>query len=248
MEESKSEPAFALDEFGEDRINELRETAEAVGKLATDAEAFSQIVDAFRALDAGRFQKGLAEAGLLPRCHRICRWLCSRHCVFLCVKLCGPLEEQRELDVEEWRQFALTTARIAQDERLLKRLIDAVDKEDVETFRALVTELQLQRFCHQLCHWLCGLKCRWACKVLCPPDRLITRVGSIPVSQIDSMGYASGKASPMAMWANQIRQTAMAIIHLVAWYGLWAYLTCPRPRNISSRCLLQDQVGLIPRS
>jgi hypothetical protein len=192
-----SEPQPVSEQSSDDqRIDELRETAEAVGKLAADEEAFRQVVDAFRKQDVERFQLGLDRVGLIERCHLICRWLCSKHCVFICAKLCGPLEEQRELDVEEWRQFALTTARIAQDESLLKQFLDAVDREDVQAFRSLVDQLQLQRFCHQLCHWLCGLRCRRVCKIFCPQRPLITRVGSIPVEQINALGYASGPSIP----------------------------------------------------
>jgi hypothetical protein len=179
----------------DERLTELRETAQAVGKLAENAEAFASVVDAFRAEDADRFQAGLAAVGIDRWCPLVCRWLCNKHCVFLCVRLCGPLEEQPQVDIEEWRQFALTTSRIAQDEALLKRLIEAVDKEDVQAWRALVAELKLQRFCHQLCHWLCRLRCRRVCRRLCLTP-LITRVGSIPVSQIDALGYGNGPSIP----------------------------------------------------
>ncbi len=176
----------------DDRIAELRETAEAVGKLAANADAFRRIVDAFRAEDVELFQSELAGLGLLERCHLICRWLCSKHCVFICIRLCGPITQEPVLDVEEWRQFALAFERIAQDQALLKRLIDAVDHEDVAAWRALVAELKLERFCHQLCHWLCGIRCRLVCRLFCPPPPLITAVGFIPTSQIDSQGYGSG--------------------------------------------------------
>ncbi len=182
----------AGDEFGAGRLEELRGMAEAVGKLAEDGDNFRRVVEAFRKRDVEGFQTGLAAVGLSDYCRWICRWLCSKHCVFLCIKLCGPIERQQELDVEEWRQFALTTARIAKDQGLLKRLMDAVDNEDVQAWQALVKELQLDRFCHQLCHWLCGLKCRWVCRLFCPDPPLITAVGFIRTSQIDPQGYGSG--------------------------------------------------------
>lgn len=192
MEEKTSATPLAGDDSNQERFTELRETAQAVGTLAGDAENFRRVVEAFRARDVEGFQSGLTSAGLFERCPLICRWLCSKHCVFVCRRLCGPEAEQKEIDVEEWRQFALTTARIAEDESLVKRLVDAVDREDVEAWKALVAELKLERFCHQLCHWLCGLKCRWVCRLFCPPPPLITAVGFIPTAQIDNQGYGSG--------------------------------------------------------
>lgn len=196
MEESKTQRPNTLGESEQERFQELRETAEAVGKLAADAENFRRVVDAFRAREAERFQSGLAGAGLLPWCHRICRWLCSKHCVFICVRLCGPIAEQKELDIEEWREFALATARIAQDEPLLKSLIDALDREDVEAWRSLIAKLQLQRFCHQLCHWLCGVRCQFVCRLLCPHP-LITHVSNIPATQINAQGFGAGPSQPV---------------------------------------------------
>ncbi len=174
-----------------DRLEELREMAEAIGKLADDKESFHTVVEAYRAEDVEAFQDALAIAGLFLHCRLICRWLCTKHCVYLCVRLCGPQDEQQELNVEEMREFAKVTERIAADKRLLKRLVDAVDRENVEAFRAFVDELKLQRYCHQLCHWVCHVRCRRRCRLFCTFP-LITAVGHIPTSQIDNQGYGSG--------------------------------------------------------
>ncbi len=180
----------------DDRIAELRASGEAVGRLAADPDVFRKALDAFRAQDAEAFQGVLAQADLLGVCRLVCRWLCSKHCIFVCLRLCGPPEEQPEPDVEEWRRFAELTARIAEDEGLVRRLIDAVDREDVDAWRHLVDELNAGPFCHQLCHWLCLVRCRLVCELLCPPPPLITKVGFIPTSQIDSAGQAAGPSFP----------------------------------------------------
>src|SRR5258708_27972602 len=142
-----------------DRLAELREYGEAVGKLAEDPKRFEQVVEAFRAENADAFHKGLVEAGVDPHCRLVCRWLCSKHCVFICIKLCGPIAEQTELEIAEIRAFAEATARISRDEAVLKQLLDAVDRQDVESWRKLIVDLKLERFCHQLCHWLCQVRC-----------------------------------------------------------------------------------------
>jgi len=178
-----------------DRFEELRDSGEAIGKLAEDAAAFRRAVEAFRAQDSAAFQGELEAIGLLGRCRLVCQWLCSKHCVYVCSRLCGPLEEARELDVDEMREFALVTARLSQNEELLGRLVGAVDREDVEAWRRLIGELKLERFCHQLCHWLCHLRCRRVCHLMCPPPPVITQVGNIPSAQIDATGRAAGPSA-----------------------------------------------------
>ena len=111
-------------------LEELQASAAAIGALAEQPELFREVVDAFRADDAERFQDALGRAELIYKCHWICRWLCSKHCLFVCLKLAGPPDVQ-EMDVEEWREFAALSQRIARDEALTSALVEAVDREDV---------------------------------------------------------------------------------------------------------------------
>lgn len=180
----------------EQQLAELQESGEAIGKLAEDADRFGRVVEAFRSRDTDRFQAELSEIGLLERCRLVCRWLCSKHCVFTCLKFCGPIEPRDDIDIGEMREFALATARISQDEELLRRLLDALDQEEAEAFRSLIRELKLERFCHQLCHWLCFVRCHRVCELLCPPRPVITEVGFIPTSQINPQGFGSGPSFP----------------------------------------------------
>ena len=180
----------------EERLDELRLSGEVMGKLAGEREVFAELVDAFRAQDASRFQGVLDRAGLLTYCRIVCRYLCSKHCLYICARLAGPHEGVRELDVEEWRQFAELTQRIAGDENLLRRLVAVVDDEDEQGFKQLIERLDARRFAHQLCHWLCRVRCRLVCEVLCPPPPLITAVGLIPAGQIAPTGFAAGPSFP----------------------------------------------------
>jgi hypothetical protein len=180
----------------EERARELQETAEVIGKLAEDEAAFSSVVEAFRARDAERFQSILAEHELFERCRLVCRFLCSKHCVFICRKLAGPDKGPAELDVKEVRQFAQAIARVGADREVLGQLLDAVDREDADAFRALAGKLKLDRVLHQLCHWLCGVRCRLVCEVLCPPPPLITEVAHIPTNQINPQGLGAGPSIP----------------------------------------------------
>lgn len=182
----------------EARIAELRDSGEAIGLLADDPEVFRAAVDAFRAVDPDRFQEILDRLGILDRCALVCRWLCSKHCLHICLKLSGA-PEPTELDVEEWRAFAELSRRIAKDEDLLKALIDAVDREDVDAWKQLVARLDAARFRHQLCHWICLVRCRRVCRLMCPPKPLITNIGSIPTpTQVSPQGFGNGPGDPAA--------------------------------------------------
>src|SRR5271167_330200 len=143
------------DKSPEEKLAELQQTGEAVGKLAADEAAFGRAAEAFRAQNAGNFQSELGKLGLLPYCRLICRWFCSKHCVFICSKLCKepPGKAKDQVSIAEWREFALVTAALAKDEALLKRFLDAVASEDAASFEKLLAESKWQRFCHQLCHF-----------------------------------------------------------------------------------------------
>jgi len=179
----------------DDRLRELRETGQAIGKLAKDEAAFAHAVNAFRAENAAEFQAQLGKLGLLPACRLICGWLCSKHCVFLCQKLCrhAPAEPP---SIEEMRDFALVTAHLVSDEALLKHFLDAVNREDADAFNRAVNEMRWERFCHQLCHFLCLIRCKRVCRLLCPPLPLITEVAYIPTNQIDPTGRGAGPSLP----------------------------------------------------
>jgi hypothetical protein len=188
------------EDHGGARMEEVTEAVEAAGALAESPELFLEALKAFRAEDAERFQSALSKVRLLPRCHHICRWFCSKHCVFVCSKLAGPVEHQDQLDVKEVLDFTLAVRAIGADPELLAALVKAVDDVDAETFQELVKRAHLhRRYWHQLCHWLCSVKCRWVCRKLCPTLPSITKVGLIPATRISSAGYGAGPSAPFGL-------------------------------------------------
>jgi hypothetical protein len=184
-------------EFTDERLDEVTETIDAAVKLAEDPEAFLRAFDAFQAEDAERFQSELARAGLLQHCHHICRWFCSKHCVFVCRKLAGPHEGTVEYDPKEVLEFTQAVRMIAADRGLVATLVRAVDEADAKAFQALLKRIDLDpRFWHQLCHWLCSVKCRLVCRKLCPDLPSITKVGLIPATRISPAGLGAGPSAP----------------------------------------------------
>jgi hypothetical protein len=176
------------------RFEELKEAGRVIGTLAQDEAAFTRAAEAFRAQNAEAFQSELSKLDLLRRCHLICRWFCSKHCIFICSRLCRepfhPLEPSAQ--IKEMREFAQVTAHLTADDVLLRAFLAAVDSVDEKAFNDLLVKTKWQRFCHQICHFLCIVRCRLICELLCPPPPLITEVSFIPTSQIDNAGFGAG--------------------------------------------------------
>jgi hypothetical protein len=183
------------EQFEPDDLRDVQETAAAAEVLAKDPELFNAAHAAFLDTDAERFNEALEKAGIADRCHVVCRLFCTKHCAALCRRLC-PDEAPHEVDAEEIRAFAERLAEIVRDEALLKRLLAIIDRGDVQAWQEIIKRLELGRFCHQLCHVLCRERCTKRCRKLCPPKPLITRVGSIPISQIDPQGFGDGPSIP----------------------------------------------------
>ncbi|MBK8470361.1 MAG: hypothetical protein IPL45_11430 [Actinomycetales bacterium] len=179
-----------------ERLDELQASGETIAELARQPELFIAAAEAFRADSPERFQAALSKAGLLGRCHYVCRWFCSKHCVLVCARLAGDIAPEREFDVKEWLAFAEFTGKLAADPDTLTRLLEIVEKEDVDAFRTFVKQYNIPHFAHQLCHWLCAVRCRVACRRFCPPLPELTRVGYISVGHLDGQGYAAGPSSP----------------------------------------------------
>jgi hypothetical protein len=185
------------DGSNEGRLDEVLQTIDAAAKLAKDKEAFLRVAEAVRTEDAQLFQSELSRAGLLEHCGRICRWFCSKHCVFVCRRLVGAVEAKDESDPQEVLDFTLAAAKIAADHEAVAALVKAVDEGNVDAFQALLKQLGLDpRYWHQLCHWLCSVRCRFVCRKLCPFLPSITKVGLIPATHISPAGYGAGPSAP----------------------------------------------------
>jgi hypothetical protein len=168
-------------------IRELTESAQAMGAIAGNEDRFRAVVDAFRAKDADTFQRLLSEFKIFERCERVCHWLRSKECVLLCLELCGPL---LEIELPDPREFAQLTAKITADEELVERLANVVEERDAEGFKAFVSELKIERFCHLLCHWVCTVHYRLICEIVCSPERAHR---TALVDELTQAGAAIGK-------------------------------------------------------
>ena len=180
------------DEIKDPNIQELKQTAEVIQKLAGNEQAFNDAHAAFLEEDSAKFEAALGRAGIVvEHCHIVCRFFCKKHCVGLCRRFC-PRPQEGEVDRKEILAFANAFAPVFRDEAVIKTFLEIMEKEDVERWNKELKRLKLDMFCYQLCILLCSLRCRKRCSKVCPPLPLITRVGSIPVSQIDAAGFGHG--------------------------------------------------------
>ena len=180
------------DETKDPNIQELQQTAEIVQKLASNEAAFNEAHAAFIAEDPNKFEAALGRAGIaIEHCHIVCRFFCKKVCIGICRRFC-PRPQEGEVDVKEIRAFANAIGPVFQDEKNITTFLEIMEKGDVERWAKEVKRLKLDIFCYQLCIFLCALRCRRRCFKVCPPLPLITRVGSIPVSQIDALGFGHG--------------------------------------------------------
>lgn len=151
----------------EDSAGRLAAQAEAVGRLAKDAGAFTAAFSAFEARNPDAFRWVLGRIDLLPRCELVCEWLQIKICALRCIEVCGPpLEAEKQPSLAD---FAKAAVRLAENEQLLRRAVDAVACSDPEAWRAVLTELKLLPFCHLLCRWVCSAIWRRFCEIVCTP-------------------------------------------------------------------------------
>jgi hypothetical protein len=165
-----------MDEILDQELTQdVSQTAEALGKIAQDENAFRLLVESFRAQDYEEFRELLIRFGLIDRCHLVCKWLCSKECALICFELCGPPpKEPPQLNL---REFAELTAKIASDREILDRLASSVIERDERTFQAIVKKLGVERYCHYICHWICSVRCRLVCEILCAPGKPLYLIG-----------------------------------------------------------------------
>jgi hypothetical protein len=149
----------------EDSAGRLAAQADAIGRLAQDPGAFAAAFAAFESRDPDAFRWVLERGEIFPRCELICEWLQIKLCVLRCIEVCGPpVEIERPPTLV---QFAQAVVRLAENEKLLRRAVDAVSCGDAEDWAEILAELKLQAYCHLLCRWVCSSLYRRFCEIVC---------------------------------------------------------------------------------
>lgn len=151
-------------------IAELVRANPGLARLAKNEDALTRIQKGYQAQDVATVRNILEDLQILDYCVPICRWICTWQCVRVCRLFCREIPEQG-YEPSDLREFAQGVAQLAVDDDSSKRLIDAVAREDSQTFHKILGEFELQRFCYILCKWICFQRCRLFCSLICPsPD------------------------------------------------------------------------------
>jgi hypothetical protein len=176
-------------------IQDFQHMTEALEKLAANPEAFNDAYNAFTATDATKFNAALDRVGIAEHCRLICRFFCRKRCGGRCFKFC-PKPNREEVNVKEILAFTQAVTPFLKSEETVKWLLNISDTENVDEWNRFLRENKLEIFCYQLCILLCSMRCKRKCIDLCPPNPLITNVGSIPISQINTSGDGNGPSIP----------------------------------------------------
>lgn len=176
-------------------VQELKLTLDVIEKLAANPDVFNKAYDAYLEEDEAKFEVALNKAGIEEHCHVVCRFFCKKHCTGLCLKFCPS--PKGEVSSAEILDFVKAVTPVLQNETTVKRFFEIMVTEDVKEWNEMIKKHNLGQFCYQLCILLCSWRCKEKCRKICPAKPLITNVGSIPVNQINALGYGNGASIPI---------------------------------------------------
>jgi hypothetical protein len=190
----------------EDAASRLAAQSDAIGRLAQDSGGFAAVVAAFEAKDPNAFSWVLERLEMLPRCELICEWVRIKLCVLRCIEVCGPPREEGQLP--DLPQFARAVVKLGSNEKLLRRVVDAVSCADAVDYHAAIDELELNEFCHLLCHFVCSIIYRRVCEIVCTPES-----GPLPdaVSDIRAAGRVMARVLANEKALDTIGHAAVAL-------------------------------------
>jgi hypothetical protein len=167
----------------DDVVSRLASQSDAIGRLAQDSGGFSAVVAAFESKDASAFRWVLDRLEMLPYCELICEWVRIKLCALRCVEVCGP--PRVEDPVPSLEEFVHAAVRLSSNEKVLRRVVDAVSCGDASAYHAAIRELNLDPYCHLICQWVCSVGYRRICEVVCRPG---VPPLSDPASELASTG------------------------------------------------------------
>ena len=152
-------------------VNRLASQADAMGRLAQDGGGFAAVIAAFESKDPNAFRWVLERLELVPYCELICEWVRIKLCALRCAEICVPIQEADE--APSLQQFAQAVARLSSNEKVLRRVVDALACGDGKDYHAALEELTLAQFCYLICYWVCSVGYARICEIICRPGPTI---------------------------------------------------------------------------
>jgi hypothetical protein len=187
-------------------VSRLASQSDAIGRLAQNSGGFAAVVAAFESKDPDAYRWVLDRLEMLPYCELICEWVRVKMCVLRCFEICGPPPE--DVGIPSLEKFANAAVKLASNEKLLRRIVDAVSCGDRDAYSAAIHEGELREFCHLICHWVCSIIYRRVCEVVCRPTP-----GPVydAASEIQASGRVIAKLVANKKAFNTIGEAAVAL-------------------------------------
>src|SRR5271155_149462 len=174
--------------LSDNAISRLASQSDAIGRLAQDSGGFAAVIAAFESKDANAFRWVLERLEMLPYCELICEWVRIKLCALRCAGICLTHRAQKE--DPNLHKFATDAVKLASNEKLLRRVVDAVACGDADAYQAAIDELGLGEFCHLICHWVCSIGYQRVCEYVCHPQLIFLPDAA---SELRSAGEAMAK-------------------------------------------------------
>jgi hypothetical protein len=181
-----------------DAVSEMRTAAKEISGILENEKAFDAISEAAVALNCKTLKSTIDQLGLGSQCGFICRVICSWRYVWVCRGLCALRTPvlTGSYGIEEARNFALASRKLASQPRALADLVSAVRTRDAKAYSEIIGRFGLEPYCFQVCAWVGSVTCYEFCICVCPPSELFPEFTKIGVyeyqTQIDSALPATG--------------------------------------------------------
>ena len=183
-------------------VGRLASQSDAVGRLAQDSGGFAAVVAAFESRDPSAFRWVLDRLEMLPYCEIICEWVRVKLCTLRCAEICSPVEKE----VPSLSEFAHAIVKLSANEKVLRRVVDAVACGDAHSYQAALNELRLGEFCHLICYWVCSVGYEEVCHAVCEPVAVAV---TDPVIELRVAAELIQKIAKNEKVLNEISRAAM---------------------------------------
>jgi hypothetical protein len=146
---------------------DVREFAEVVAKVTADEELVELIADAVQERNADAWKELISKQQLERFSHLLCHWACTVHYRLVCEVVCQPIQVQRPHLIPELQAAGQSIGRLAADEQLFSRAVEAVLAHNCETLAGELEGSAFSPFCFLICEWFCSWRCMLVCLRLC---------------------------------------------------------------------------------
>jgi hypothetical protein len=168
---------------------EIVELSRLLQPLRDTPGLLKRLIEAMDAGDTQTLTAIVKELKIQRFCFFVFHWICSLRCRRFCVTICTgprPIQEDPLAEVRDWLEGL---AAVGKDEGTLTKAYDAVRKQDVKTFHAVLQSVGVLRLCIIICRFFCYWNCFRICFIVC---REIPKV-DLEIPQLREFGLALGR-------------------------------------------------------